>query len=194
MNNGSSLNRSTINGWIGDVTIRIQILSVAIATGAVIGRAWRRSVVAGSGVVNATEGRVWRRSTVAAVAVASVTLRQTYLRWVQSAIHCVSQALSVITAIGKPQTPVSSPVNAISSAVSTSILGRAFRYVTIGGVAQSIGNVSWRVFKRSGVNGTASALGFIHDDVNRQIPWDEAAPEERRFLVPHEPHTFTVVN
>ena len=87
-----------------------------------------------------------------------------------------------------------SPVSSIAAAILSSIGGRMWGSPLVSSVASSVATVSARRHIRATISSSATALGFIHVDVNRQIPWDEAAPEERQFIVPAEPHTFLVVN
>jgi len=194
MNNGSSLNRTTINGWLGDVTVRIQIIAYASAVGNVIGRVWRRSVVAGESVAAGTEGRVWRRGPVSAQAEASASVVSTIKRMIYLLINNIAQATAVITAKGKPQTNVFSPVNSVARATLTSSGGKRNSRLIFSGTASASAAIKVRVLTRASVSGVARAEAFIHDDVNRQIPWDEYAPDYRKFLVQPEPHIFTVVN
>lgn len=193
MNNGASLNSTTINGWRGDVTVRIQVISFAMATGGLVARAWRRSTVEAEASVSPAEGRVWRRSPQSAQATAEATIVYRFFRWIHLSALADAYATAVITAISKPPTPVRQAVSAIASSSASLTAGAWFRGV-LAATASATSVVKPRAFVKLKVSGEAIATGGIDTSVYRQLPWDEYALPEYTFTVANEPNIFYVVS
>ena len=194
MNNGSSLNSTTINGSRGDVSVRIQVLAYARAVGVASGRVWRRSVVAGVALATGTAGRVWRRSPVVGQALASASGAALVWRRVFSPVVAVASAVAVNLGHVLILTPVRVLVAGLAQAVNTGILGRVFARSVGSAQAQATATVTPHLHTRSIVAGQARAEAWITTNIDRRIPWDEPAPEHRTFVVPAGTRTFYVVS
>lgn len=192
MNNGGSLNSTTINGWRGDVTVRVQVLAFASAVGVVSGHVLRRSVVAGIALATATGGRVWRRSAVAGLAQAITQTPASTWRLVFSPVTSIAQALAAVTSDIRHLNYVRELIAGAAIAVCTGIGGRVYRRSVLPGTAQAQATIATRVHMRSIVAGTAYAEAWIATNIDRRIPWDESAPEHHTFIVPAGTRTFYV--
>lgn len=192
MNNGGSLNSTTINGWRGDVSVRIQVLAYASAVGVATGYVLRRSVVAGVALAAATEGRVWRRSVVTGQALSAPVVLETIWRRVFSPVAAAAQALAVVTSDIRHLRYVRELHAGTALALCTGIVGRVYQRAILLCLAQAPATVSTRVHARSIVAGQARAEAWITTNIDRRIPWDEPAPEHRTFIVPAGTRTFYV--
>jgi hypothetical protein len=193
MNHGGSLNSTTINGWRGDVSVRVQVLAFAVAVGAASGRVYHRSKVAGQVLAQATAGRVWSRSIVTGLAQADASVMSMAWRRVFAPLIATAEASAVNLGHVLVLTPVRVLVDGVARALCDSIFGRVFARSVETGQAQADAAVVARVHARSIVSGQARAEAWITLNIDRRIPWDEPAPECRTFIVPSGTRIFYVV-
>lgn len=194
MNNGASFNRVTVNGWLGDTSIRVQVVAFASATATAMGRVWKMSQVAGQARATNTGKLITRFARTPLVLYASAMSDAGFsqLRVVRSALQAVSSAVAEILATVRPIRFVRSALSADSTA-SANVTAR--RVSTLGqGVrsAEVVGTVVSRVFARSPISGSAQALAWVRSGSFYQVPWDEPAPDARTFLLNAESTVFTV--
>lgn len=183
MNNGASLNRTTINGWLGDVTQRIQVIAEAQATGTAVGRVFRKFIAELDASATASSvGVVFRRGPLGVNAQADSTPVTNIHRVVRFAASAVAEAVAVVTAFVKPRTDVRLVASVIAQATADYV-HRSLATAKLAASAWAEANVVPKAFVRSGVSGDGIASGVISDSLFKQIPWDESAPLDRQYIV-----------
>lgn len=192
--NSHSFNAATINGGVGDTTVRAVVLSYARAIGAVVGRVWRRSPVVGTATVSRAQGRVWRRSPVAGAAQSTSSAGYAIRRWVRVNVIGAASAAAIVTAQAKPVSFVRMPIGGSAMARLTTAGGRVLSRSPGTAVCVAQGSIAPRSRRRSPVLSVARATATLRSSTFRQIPFDELAPPERVFAVQPEQSIFYVVN
>ncbi len=191
--NRSPLNSVVLNGYRNPLTtVRIMVLAYAAAMTGSTSRVWRRSVVQVNVGIAAADGTLWITQVVDAVAQAKTDLVVSIIRHIKSLSDLVLEAVTVVTAIAKPPTPVRIPVGALGVSQGSGAI-TVWRRSPAAAVAAAESVGSGRAIRRSPVVVPALAEATIDYSIYRQIPWDEPAPSERVFLVPAEIKTFYVV-
>jgi len=191
--NREPLNSVVLNGYRNPLTtVRIMVLAYAAAMTGSTARVWRRSVAQLKVGITAADGTLWLTNPVAVVVQASTSVVVSIMRYVKSLSDLVLEAVTVVTAIAKPPTPVRIPVGALGVSQGSGAI-TVWRRSPAAAVAAAESVGSGRAMRRSPVVVPALAEATIDYSIYRQIPWDEPAPSERTFLVPEEIHTFYVV-
>lgn len=189
--NTSTFNGVAINGSAVGTTIRVIVSSVASAFMTVTVRVWKRSAESVQATAIATDGRVWRRSPEQVTAQASPSVVATVLALVRSTVNAIGQAVTVVTATGKPPTFVRSAVSVLAFA-ATSGAATIWRRAAFVGEAVASAVFIGRRRTRSPESMTASASAVVSSSVYQQLPFDKAAPADRAFRVPPANNVFYV--
>lgn len=192
--NSHGLNAASINGSVGDTTVRSVVQAYSRAIGVVVGRVWRRSPVAGSASAAGTAGRAWRRSIVSGVGAATSSAGFTVRHWVRETAVNVGAATATILAQAKPVSFVRVELAGSALARLISSGGRGWSRSPGISTGQASANPIARARRRAPVQGQASATAQLGSSIYRQIPFDELAPPERVFAVQPEQSIFYVVN
>lgn len=193
MNNGMSFNRTAFNGWAGDTTVRVQVVAYALATAvAVRGTLFRRSPVTGSAVSQALlVDRVRRMAPITGQASAVCAITPRGYRYAMSPVSGAAASTAMVMGVVKPRTDLRSDVAGVARAAAVIVPKRHVRFGALP-VAQAVGLLSIKTWSRSPLAGVARADGAIDASVFKQIPWDEAADDDNRFVVVAQPHLFYV--
>lgn len=194
MNNGASFNRVTVNGWLGDTSIRVQVVAFATATATAVGRIWKRAPVAGNARASGTGLLLKRfaRSPLVQFASAASSAKFTNFRVVRGAVSSAAVASAYITAIVRPRRLVPCSVSA-AAAAGAQVVPRVF--ATLGAteqIASASALLKPRSFVRGSLDAKARAVAWVRGESFYQVPWDEPAPSERVFRLLAEPTFFTV--
>ncbi len=199
-------------GSLGRVLARLVVSSAAqAAVSGIVGRVHARLAVALTGSAQGEFTLSGVRAAVSVVAAAAICIAAGV--FVRSKVNARAQALVNLVPRRLVRSVLTSSPNARTAVVAT-VLERTFHRAPLAAVMQAQVEVDFHVDVREPLSGralatatvvarscirapvaaTAQADITVDFDVIKRIPFDEPAPEERRFLVEQRPPTFYVVN